>query len=52
MRQLPRDMPAWRKENPIGSNWLNPDDYDADPEGVHYLLTQELKWMCPSCKEL
>jgi len=28
---------AWRKEHPIGSNWLNPDDYDADAEGVHYI---------------
>tara|TARA_B100001287_G_scaffold276523_1_gene287704 strand:+ start:9050 stop:10978 length:1929 start_codon:yes stop_codon:yes gene_type:complete len=28
---------AWRKENPIGSNWLNPDDYDADSEGEHYI---------------
>lgn len=28
---------AWRKENPIGNNWLNPDDYDADSEGEHYI---------------
>jgi hypothetical protein len=28
---------AWRKEHPIGSNWLNPDDYDADAEGIHYI---------------
>ncbi len=28
---------AWRKEHPIGSNWLNPDDYDADAEGTHMI---------------
>jgi len=28
---------SWRKDNPIGSNWLNPDDYDADAEGTHMI---------------
>ena len=28
---------SWRKDNPIGSNWLNPDDYDADAEGIHMI---------------
>jgi hypothetical protein len=28
---------SWRKDNPIGSNWLNPDDYDADSEGIHMI---------------
>tara|TARA_B100000989_G_scaffold289427_1_gene261289 strand:+ start:25899 stop:27728 length:1830 start_codon:yes stop_codon:yes gene_type:complete len=28
---------SWRKDNPIGSNWLNPDDYDADSEGTHMI---------------
>jgi hypothetical protein len=32
-----RHAAAWRKEHPIGSNWLNPDDYDADAEGIHYI---------------
>ncbi len=27
----------WHKSNPIGRNWLDPDDYDADAEGTHMI---------------
>ena len=30
----------WHKANPIGSNWMNPDDYDADAEGTHIIMDQ------------
>ena len=30
----------WHKSNPIGRNFMDPDDYDADAEGTHILMHQ------------
>jgi hypothetical protein len=28
----------WRKHNPIGNNFMNPDDYDSDKPGTHIIM--------------
>ena len=30
----------WHKSNPIGRNFMDPDDYDADAEGTHIIMHQ------------
>ena len=27
----------WRKKNPIGNNFMNPDDYDSEKPGIHII---------------
>ena len=41
----------WRKKNPIGRNWMNPDDYDSDAPGTHiiaYTPTEQHMYKVPA----
>jgi hypothetical protein len=42
---------SWRKKNPIGRNWMNPDDYDSDAPGTHiiaYTPTEQHMYKIPA----
>ena len=41
----------WHKKNPIGRNWMNPDDYDSDAPGTHiiaYTPTEQHMYKVPA----
>ena len=41
----------WRKKNPMGRNWMNPDDYDSDAPGTHiiaYTPTEQHMYKVPA----
>ena len=42
---------SWRKKNPAGRNWMNPDDYDSDAPGTHiiaYTPTEQHMYKVPA----
>ena len=42
---------SWRKKNPVGRNWMNPDDYDSDAPGTHiiaYTPTEQHMYKVPA----